>query len=227
MRYDMVFLSCEKLTTNMKQQIWIFIGLIALGILSSCGVGKQVSEAKTFGDCKYNLTSVDSVYLAGIDVKEFRNITEFSAMELARYPKLGLAFLRKDIPLDLRANIEITNPTRNKAAINQLEYKVLLSDSEIFSGFFNQKIEVYPGTGSTTVPIKLQANVYQLLNNSSTREEVINLIIALTGKSTSKPSKFVVKVKPTLDLAGKQLNYPGYITFEKEITAQMLLGAKP
>lgn len=224
--YDMVFLTCGKLTSNMKQQILVFIGLIGIGILTSCGVSKQVSEAKTFGDCKYNLSSVDSVYLAGIDVRDFKNITDFSALELARYPKLGLAFLRKDIPLDLRANIEIMNPTRNKAAINQLEYKILLSNSEIFSGFYNQKIEVYPGTGSTLVPIRLQANVYQLLNNSSTRDEIINLIVALTGKSNSKPTKFVVKVKPTLDLAGKQLNYPGYISFEKEITTDMLLGVK-
>ncbi len=210
----------------MKQQIWVFICLLGFSILTGCGVGKQVSEAKVFGDCKYNLSSIDSVYIAGIDIREFKNITKFSDFDMVRYPKLGLALLRKEIPLELRANIDITNPTRNKAAINQLEYKVQLSNSEIFSGFLNQKIEVYPGTGSTRVPVKLQTNIYQLLNNSSTRDEVVNLIVALTGKSDTKPSKFVVKIKPTLDLAGKQLNYPGYITFEKEITADIITGSR-
>lgn len=214
----------------MKKQILltsvlILLAMAASAVFISCGVGKQVSEVKTFGECKYDLASVDSVYVAGIDIREFKNIKGFSDLDLAKYPGLAIALLRKNVPLDLRVNMDITNPTRNRAAINQLEYKVLLTKSEIFSGFLNQRIEVMPGTASTRVPIKLNANVYQLLNNNETRDEFVNMVMALTGKSGAAPSKFTVKVKPTLDLAGKQLNYPGYITFEKEITSNMLTGS--
>jgi hypothetical protein len=210
----------------MKKRIWLFSLLAICGILSSCGVGKQVSEAKTFGECKYDLASIDSVYVSGIDIREFKNIRTFQDIDLARYPRIAMGFLRKDIPLDLRVNIDITNPTRKRAAINQLEYKVLLSNTEVFSGFLSQLIEVMPGTAKTRVPVKLGANVYQLLNNDQTRDEFVNLITALTGKSNTKPTKLVVKIKPTLDLGGKQINYPGYITFEKEITNEMILGIK-
>jgi len=208
----------------MKKQIWIVAILAAVGLFTSCGVSRQVSEAKAFGDCKYKIASADSIYLGGIDVREFRNIKSMSDLDLAKYPRLGLAFLRKDIPLDLRVNLDIQNPTRKKAAVNQLEYKVLLSNNEIFNGFLNEKIEVYPGTGSTRVPVKLSANVYKLLTNDATRDEFINMVIALSGKSGSKPAKFTVKVKPTLDLGGKQINYPGYLTFDQEITSDMILG---
>lgn len=210
----------------MKKQIWIVALFGIFGILSSCGVGKQVSEAKTFGECKYDLASVDSVYLSGIDVREFKNIKSFQDFDLAKYPRVALALLRKDVPLDLRVNLDITNPTRNRAAINQLEYKVLLSNNEIFSGFLSQLIEVMPGTGKTRVPIKLSANVYQLLNNDQTRDEFVNLVTSLTGKSNTKPTKLTIKIKPTLDLGGKQINYPGYISFDKEITSDMILGIK-
>jgi hypothetical protein len=54
----------------------------------------------------------------------------------------------------------------------------------------------------------------------------VNMVLALTGKSDAKPTKFVVKVRPTLDIAGKQVNYPGYITFEKQITSQMITGTR-
>ena len=118
------------------------------------------------------------------------------------------------------------NPTKKRAAINQLEYKVLLSDNEIFNGYLSQLIEVMPGTGSTRVPVKLNANAYQLLTNDKTRDQFVNMILSLTGKSDAKPTKFTVKVKPTLDIAGKQVDYPGYITFEKEITSQMITGVK-
>lgn len=210
----------------MKKQIWFAAIIVLTGIVAGCGVSRQVSEAKAFGDCKYKIASADSIYLAGVDVREFRNIKSMSDLDLARYPRLALAFLRKDIPLDLRVNFDIVNPTRKKAAINQLEYKVLLTNSEIFNGFLNQKIEVYPGTGSTRVPVKLSANVYNLIANDQTRDEFINMILTLTGKSDAKPAKFTVKVKPTLDLAGKQINYPGYITFDQELTSNMIMGLK-
>lgn len=213
----------------MRKQLFLAVILFttmiaASAVMISCGVGKQVSAAKTFADCKYDLASIDSVYIAGIDIREFKNIRSFSDLDLARYPGVALALLRKNVPLDLRVNLDITNPTRNRAAINQLEYKVLLTKSEIFSGFLNQLIEVMPGTASTRVPIKLNANVYQLINNNETRDEFVNMVMSLTGKSTAKPTKFTVKVKPTIDLAGKQVNYPGYITFEKEITSSMVTG---
>lgn len=210
----------------MKKQIWFIAILAAVGLFTGCGVSRQVSEAKAFGDCKYKIASADSIYLAGVDIREFRNIKSMSDLDLARFPRLGLAFLRKDVPLDLRVNLDITNPTNKKAAVNQLEYKVLLTKSEIFSGFLNQKIEVYPGSGSTQVPVKLSANVYSLLTNDATRDEFINMIMTLTGKSDAKPTKFTVKVKPTLDLGGKSINYPGYITFDQEVTSNMILKAK-
>jgi hypothetical protein len=225
-----ICLTLQKIKSSVMKKHFLFAvilftsSLAASALFISCGVGKQVSEAKTFGECKYDLASVDSVYIAGIDIREFKNIKSFSDVDLAKYPGVAIALLRKNVPLDLRVNLDITNPTKNRAAINQLEYKVLLTKSEIFSGFLSQLIEVMPGTASTRVPIKLNANVYQLLNNNDTRDEFVNMIMALTGKSGSTPTKFTVKVKPTLDLAGKSLNYPGYITFEKEISASMLTG---
>lgn len=200
--------------------------LLIAGVFTGCGVGRQVSDAKTFGECKYDIASVDSVYLAGIDVREFKNIRSFSDFDLARYPGLAMGLLRKNVPLNLRVNIDIRNPTNKRAAINQLEYKVLLSESEIFNGYLNQLIEVLPGTGSTRVPVSLNTNAYQLISNDQTHDQFINMILALTGKSDAKPAKFVVKVRPTLDIAGKQVNYPGYITFEKEVTSQMLTGTR-
>ncbi|WP_090148153.1 hypothetical protein [Dyadobacter soli] len=210
----------------MKKHIWMAVIVLVAAVMTSCGVSRQVSEAKVFGDCKYDIASVDSVYLAGIDVREFRNLRSFNDFDLAKYPGLAMGLLRKNVPLNLRVNVDITNPTRKRAAINQLEYKVLLTESEIFNGYLSQLIEVLPGTTPTRVPVSLQTNAYQLLSNDQTRDQFINMILALTGKSDAKPSKFVVKVRPTLDIAGKQVNYPGYITFEKQITSQMITGAR-
>lgn len=200
------------------------VGLLtAVLLLTQCGVSKQIKEAKTFGDCRYAITSVDSIYLAGINVQEFKNIKNVKDLDPLKYPQLGLALLRKKVPLDLRVNLDINNPTNRLAAINQMEYIVLLSKSEVFRGILNRRIEVYPGTGSTKVPVELSTNAYDLITNDQTRESFIAMIQSLSGKSDSKPAILTVKIKPTLAVGDKQVNYPGYITFEQEITSNMVL----
>jgi hypothetical protein len=198
--------------------------LAVIVFFSQCSVSRQIKEAKTFGDCKYAITSIDSIYLAGTDVRELRNIKSVKDLDPTKYPQLGLALLRKKVPLDLRVNLDINNPTNRLAAINQLEYIVLLSDSEIFKGILDRRIAVYPGSGSTKVPIHLSTNAYDLIANDQTRDNFIAMIQSLSGKADSKPARLTVKIKPTLAVGDKQVNYPGYITFEQEITDNMVLG---
>jgi hypothetical protein len=208
----------------MKKIMSIVALLGAIVFLTQCSVSRQIKEARTFGDCKYAITSIDSVYLAGTDIREFRNVKSIKDLDPTKYPQLGLAILRKKVPLDLRVNLDINNPTNRVAAINQLEYIVLLSNNEIFKGILNRRIEVYPGTGSTKVPVQLSTNAYDLLTNDQTRESFIAMVQSLTGKGDTKPAKMTVKIKPTLAVGDKQVNYPGYITFEQEITDNLVLG---
>ena len=197
------------------------IFVLGLATLMSCGVNKQVKEAKALGECKFDVASIDSVYIAGIDVREFRTMRD---LDMAKYPQLGLALFRKNVPLNLRVNMDITNPTNRTAAVNQVDYKVLLTDNELFSGVLNRRIEVFPGTAPTRVPIQLATNAYELLSNEKTRSEFLNMMQALAVRGDAKPSKFTIKVKPTLALGDKKVNYPGYITIEREVSAKMILG---
>lgn len=204
----------------------VSLGILLLtiaAVFSQCSVSRQMKEAKTFGDCKYAVASIDSIYLAGTDVRELRNIKTIKDFDPTKYPALGLAVLRKKVPLDLRVNLDIKNPTNTLAAINQLEYIISLSNNEVFRGFLNKRIEVYPGTASTVVPVQLSTNAYDLLMNGETRDAFISMIQSLSGKSDTKPARLTIKIKPTLAVGDKQVNYPGYITFEQEITSNMVM----
>lgn len=206
-----------------KLGIFFALCLIVLSF-SQCAVNRQMNEAKALGDCKFRLQSIDSVYVAGIDVTELKQVTKISDLDISRYPGLGLAFLRRNIPLQLRVNIEAANPTKKMAAIQEFEYKVLLASQEVFEGVINRRIEVAPGAEVTSIPINLETNAYELLNNSQTREEFLKLFEALTGKKESSQSKLVIKIKPTLAIGSQKVNYPGYITLEKDISSDMILG---
>jgi len=190
-------------------------------LLSRCGVNKQISQAKTLGDCRYAIASADSVYLAGVDVRQFRKLEDINP---ARYPRLAAGLLTRNVPLEGRINLDITNPTNKLAGINQLEYRILLAGQELFTGFLNQRIEVQPGGGKTSVPVRLSANAYQLFTDPKTRDAFVQLVQNFSGAADAQPSKLTIRIKPTLVLGGKQINYPGYITINQDVTNKILLG---
>jgi hypothetical protein len=198
------------------------LSLLALPLLlASCGINKQISQAKTLGDCRYSIVSADSIYLSGIDVQKLRKIED---LDPVKYPRLAAGLLTRNIPLDARLNLQIVNPTNKLAGINQLEYKVLLAGRELFNGFLNQRIEVQPGGGRTVVPVRLNTNAYQLLTDAQTRDAFTQLVQNLAGSSDTKPSRLTIRIKPTLDLGSKQINYPGYITIDQDVTNKILTG---
>ena len=204
----------------MKERL--ILAVLALPLLfSQCGVNKQISQAKTLGDCRYAIASADSVYLAGVDVRQFRKIEDINP---ARYPRLAAGMLTRNVPLDARINLDITNPTNKLAGINQLEYRILLAGQELFNGFLNQRIEVQPGGGKTRVPVRLNANAYQLFTDPKTRDAFMQLVQNFSGASDTQPSKLTIRIKPMLDLGGKQINYPGYITINQDVTNKILMG---
>lgn len=200
-----------------KALVLLLIGLPLL--FSRCSVNQQISQAKTLADCKYSIASADSVLLAGTDIRQF----QFRSLEdLSRYPRLAAGLLLRNVPLSARINLNVTNPTGRTAGINQLEYRILLAGQELFNGFLNQRIEVQPG-GQMVVPIRLTTNAYQLIADGSTRDAFVQLVQNLSGAANTQPSKLTVKIKPTLALGNKEINYPGYITIEQEINNKILL----
>jgi len=183
-------------------------------LLGRCGVNKQIEQAKALGKCRFELVSADSVYLAGVNMKQFEGQDNIN---LGSLPRLAMGFISKNIPLDARLVLKITNPTAETAAINQFEYKILLKGSEVFTGYVNHKIEVAPVGGQTRVPIVISTNAYHLITDEQTRDAFTDLVQNFSGAKNARKTIITIKIKPTLDLGNKEIKYPGYITFDKEI----------
>ncbi len=183
-------------------------------LLGRCGVNKQIEQAKALGKCRFDLVSADSVYLSGINMNQFKGMDNIN---IATLPRLAMGFISKNIPLDARMVLRITNPSGETAAINQFEYKILLKNNEVFNGFVNHKIEVSAGGGQTRVPINIRTNAYHLITDDQTREAFADLVQNLSGTKSVRKSVITIKIRPTLDLGNKEIKYPGYITFDKEV----------
>lgn len=195
----------------------ILPGFIALFFVQ-CSANRQLAQLKAFKDCKYELVSTDSIYVANINIQEF---IEKKDIDLAKAPRLALALLRRNVPFDAKLNLQISNPSVAVAAINQFEYRILIKNRELASGFVNQNISVAPGGGKVIVPVRISSNIYHLLADDKIQRELADFFAK--EAHPDKKSMLTIKVRPTLDMGNHKVNYPGFITIDKEITKKILL----
>jgi len=196
----------------------IFSGCIVL-LMAACGVNKQVEQLKAFEKCKYDLLSADSVEIANVPVM---NLVDEKGFDFGKAPRLALALLRKDVPFSAKLNLKVTNPSADLAAINQFEYKILFKNHELANGLVNQAIAVEPAGGQTTVPIRINSNIYSLISDTKAAQDIADFITA--GKAgKEKKGIMTIKIKPTIGLGGKKISYPGYISIDKEVSSKILL----
>ena len=186
--------------------------------LAGCGLNKQARQIEALEKCTYEISSADSIYLAGRDVSQ---MVKNRTLELRNVPELALALFRKNIPLKARVNLTINNPTSSEASINQFEYIVLIKNQEIANGFVNQKVSVAPGE-STTVPVKVNSNIYSFISNGKTMEEILDFVRGGESGASERKGVVTIKIKPTIDVGGKLVQYPGYITIDKEVSSKIL-----
>lgn len=189
---------------------------ILILVLGACGINQQAKQIKALESCKFEVQRVDSVFLAGADIMK---MVQSGRVDTRNLSGVAMGMLRKEIPLKGILHLKITNPTNNLAGINQFQYQLLMQNKELATGIVNQQVKVDPGE-SLVVPVNIDANVYGLLSNGSVLQEIADFI---SGSGKDQESLLTIKLKPTIAIGNKTINYPGWITFDKKVTRNLLL----
>lgn len=190
---------------------WLLM-LMSVAFLSSCGISRQKAQIENLGKCKFDIQSVDSIRVAGTSIQK---IVKADGIDLSALPSVALGMLRKNIPLDAVIRLKIENLTLKKAAINQFQYIILFEKKQLAEGIVNQSISLDPGQ-STVASVRLNTNIYELINNG-------DLAGFIGSNSNTKKGLFTIKIKPSINVAGKSIFYPGYITIDREVSRNILL----
>ena len=200
---------------SIRKLIWL--SCIAL-TMSGCGINKQAKQLQTLEDCIYEIRSADSIYVAGKDVSK---MISNNTINIGNMPEFAWAYLQKNIPLKARINLKIKNPTQQDAAINRFEYQVLVKGQQLASGLVDQKVSIAAGD-SITVPVSVNANIYQILSNGNTMQEILAFMKGGNDSATERKGIVTLKIKPSIAIGDNLVNYPGYITIEKEVSSKIL-----
>lgn len=189
------------------------IGCISL--FSSCDVLNQVTQMTNLTKCDFRLASVQELSLAGVNVQNVNKISDLSLMDGARLAK---AVAAQQLPLTCTLNIEAKNPNTSAAGMTKIDWILLIDDIEMTQGQLDQQVTIPANNGTAIIPMKINVDLQKALSGKSA-DAILNFGMNLAG-SGNKPTRFTLRMKPTIAVNGFPLTYPGYLDVKTEYGSQ-------
>ncbi|MES2730949.1 MAG: hypothetical protein V4714_04345 [Bacteroidota bacterium] len=193
---------------KLKTAVALF-GLLAL--LGACTVAQQLNQLKNFALCDFRLTTMENTSLAGVNVQQIRSLSDLNLLQAA---KISAAYASGSLPLDFTLNIQVKNPNTTVAAMNGMEWILLIDDTEITTGAVSERLEIAPNNGLATLPLHIRTDLRKALAGKSA-ESTINFGMNLVGAG-NRPSRLTLKVKPSIMIGTTAISYPGYLSVKNE-----------
>lgn len=197
----------------MKKLEFLCVSLFTVW-LTSCSVAKQIDMAKTFAKCDFSLQNIENMQLADVKIQNVKSVKDLS---LKKAVQLTEALNKKNLPLTFTLNLSVENPNEKPAGMNRLEWIVLIDNNEIVRGALDQIVEILPDSDAI-VPLNIEMDLKKSFSSESA-ESLMKLAFNLAGEG-DKPTRITVKVKPTINIAGLNIEYPGYIDVKTKVTSE-------
>jgi hypothetical protein len=184
---------------------------ILLPILSGC---ESSRELQSLSRCEFRLSGVTDVTLAGVDVQNVQAIADVSLADaLVIYAAAG----SENLPLSLKALVEVRNPNPNNAALNKADWILLIDGYEITSGTYEERVEIPAYGGIATFSIPVHANLKESLRGESQLAMIsLGLNLANIG---GQASRITLRARPYIMVGRRLIAYPGYIDIQTEFTS--------
>jgi len=194
----------------------LFITFILLGTLTfqSCDILQQVQQMATFAKCEFKMKSLTKTKLVGVNIQQKKNFKDLSFMDAASVTR---TLLSGKLPLSFQLNIETKNPNQSTAAMQKIAWKLYIDDILMTTGELNKAISIPPG-GTENLPININLDLKELLKKD-TKTAILNFGFNLADAG-NYPTRVRLDIKPTINIAGTPIEYPGYFSLKKEFGSQ-------
>jgi hypothetical protein len=137
-------------------------------------------------------------------------------MDAARF---ATALASNTIPLTLTLNMDVKNPNKEQAAMSRMDWRMFIDDTEIIQGAVNDRVAIAGNGGIATLPVQVSVDLRKVLSGKS-GETIRNFAFNLAGES-NQPTRFMMRIKPTIDVLGYQVDYPDFLDVKMDFTSGM------
>ncbi len=186
--------------------------IIVLLVSLSC---KQFKQMANFTKCQFRMSTVQNTNLAGVNVQQIQSLSDLNLLQAG---KITAAYASGTMPLTMTLNVEAQNPNDATAAMNRMEWILLIDGKEIVTGILNDRVTVAPGGGTTTIPVQIKADLRKIMAKNSMQEN-IDIGMGLAGTGNKPSPKLSMKIKPSIMIGNRTIPYPGYITLSTNFGA--------
>ncbi len=161
--------------------------------------------------CDFRLVSVEDVNIAGVMIQNIKSLSDLGFLDMA---KIMALLVSPTVPLSLQLNVEGRNPNTEQAGLNRLEWILYIDDVQMTSGIVDRPVTIPANNGTAIIPFQIGLDLKQALQGRSA-EALLNFCMNLSGAG-DMPTRFKIKLKPTIIIGGTPVSYPGYITVKTD-----------
>jgi hypothetical protein len=188
------------------RKLLLFTVLVLL--LNSCAM---LSEFVALTKCEFRLHSLQQPEVCGINIGQKSSWSDFSFME---GQALAVHLMQKTLPFEITVNVEARNPGTRIAAVNSLQWIATLDELQLAQGMVSERVEVAANGGTSIIPVRIRADLFDYLEGDNARamlDFALNLVNA-----GNQSSQLRMKIKPSVLIGGREIQYPDYFTITKE-----------
>ncbi|MBR1517555.1 MAG: hypothetical protein IJ620_05375 [Bacteroidales bacterium] len=199
----------------MKRKILLTSVLASCILFAACSelasVASQLAGVANLVNCEYSLNGISNINIAGVNLKQVTN-GKITAADVIR---LTAAIASKSIPLGMDVNVNVKNPTNNNANLTKMLWALDIENKEIATGTKSMSQTIKPKTTSV-VPLGVSTDVYSLFSKD-TGKALQNFASSFSNDGTS--SKLDLRIRPSVNIAGTEIQSPKYITLTKKVSS--------
>ena len=180
--------------------------LAAVLPLGSCATLQEIANLRNVDFAIENVTGTN---LAGVNVQDVRSYNDLGGGEVAR---LLAALAGGEMPLSFTLNVGASNPAANSvnARLVQLDWTLLLDNTETISGIFNDERVIPPGS-EVVLPISMELDLVRFFGRNA--QDLVELAAAVAGQGTKE---IALRARPTVTTPLGPITYPSEITILRQ-----------
>lgn len=182
--------------------------IILLSLVLTIFSCRGIRELKTLSKCQFKMGQLTDANLAGVMVQSISSFSDLSLLDAGRVTK---ALTSGRLPLSFTLNVEAKNPNKTNAAMGRLAYIAFIDNVEIVRGDNLNRVVIPANGGVANIPLKISADLLDVLSNSEKRSKLLNFGLNLADKG-GKPTRVSLKIKPSIKIGQKSIPYPGFFT---------------
>jgi hypothetical protein len=184
--------------------------LLTLPLLPGCSAYRQIATLRTV---RFEFAGVSDVRLAGVRIDDLLRFSDLSFTDGAR---LGVAVASHEMPLDLIAHLDATNPAANTvtARLVDLDWSLFIDDRHAFDGGLAGAVALAPGH-TVDVPLSVRFDLFEM--GSGTARDLFDLAVAIAGRGAIRKD-LRLELRPTIDTPLGPMRYPAPVVVRRLAT---------